>query len=260
MALGTIGSALASGAIKAGIGFGASKLFGGKNRGGTASFAPSGFSGGGLTGSFNQGTGQTSVRSNEQRQGFVGNLASLFPQQAGLVSGIRSQLAPGFGALTQSRLAELDTRRRESVGNLRDNLQRRRVLGSSFGADAVSRADAEFAQDADRIRAESFLQELDLNRQLIQEEFNLRRNEFQTQLDELNLQAELASGLVKGATAQLGANARLKEQLNTKEATGFGSFFGQTFGPFANAVGSRLGGGGIGDFTTVTRDAAGNIL
>ena len=241
MALGTIGTALATSAIQAGVGIGASKLFGGKSKGGLSSFAPTGFSGGGLSSSFDRRGQSFSVSASPERQGVVGNLAGLFPQQANLVAGLRGQVAPGVGALTQSRLSELDNRARESIGNLRDNLQRRRVLGSSFGQDAVQRAEIGVAQEADRIRSESFLQELDLTNQLIQQEFGLRRQEFQTQLDDMNLQAELASKLSQGASAQLASNAQLKERLNAESAAGAGRFFGQALQPAIDAIGSGLG-------------------
>ena len=98
MALGTIGSALAGGIGRAAVGLGASKLFGSREKGGTSSFAPSGFRGGGLSGGFDPSSGAFSVRPNEQRQGFVGNLAGLFPQQANLVAGLRGQVTPVFGS------------------------------------------------------------------------------------------------------------------------------------------------------------------
>lgn len=167
------------------------------------------------------------VTSSPFRERMVGELASTFPKQADFLRGLRASVAPGMSDLRKSRLAGLANDRSRTVGNLRDNLARRRVLGSSFAQDAIVRAEKEFGQERDRIEAESFLQELELSSALVNEEFAARRGEFQTQLDELNLQAEIATQLASGATAQLGANARLKAELDAQSAAGAGKFFGQ---------------------------------
>src|SRR5690606_4802425 len=117
---------------------------------------------------------------------------------------------------------------------LRENLARRRVLGSSFGQDAISRAESEFAGQRERVAAESFLAELEATNNLINQEFAARRQSFQTGLDELNLQAEIATKIATQASDQLGANARLEAALLAKEAEGRGKFFGETFGPLTS--------------------------
>lgn len=243
MALGSVAGALAGSAAQAGIGLLGSKLLGGKKSGGGGP-SVSGFSGGGLTGSF--GGGRFNVSSNQNRRDLVGGLAATFPELAGQIGRLRGQVTPGIGALTTARLGQLDDIRRRTVGDVRENLQRRRVLGSSFAQDAIARTESEFARQADTIRAESFLQELDLTNQFIQAEFEARRGEFQTQLDELNLQADIASRLSSGVTQQLGANARLKQKLAAEASAGAGRFFGQSFEPFTNALAGAFSGGGGG--------------
>lgn len=240
-----VASAIAAAApslISAGASFGLSKLFGGgkKKKSAPQQFKPPGIDAGGLRSRFSRGS--VNVTSDPQRQDFVGGLASTFPEQAGLIGGLRAQVTPGFGRLTTSRLAQVERGRSRAIGNLRENLQRRRVLGSSFAGDALSRAEAGFAEQSEQVAAESFLQELDLNQKLLQQEFTARRGEFQTQLDELNLQVDVATKLASGATQTLGANARLKAELDAREQEGAGRFFGQTFQPFIDKIG-EIGGG-----------------
>jgi hypothetical protein len=216
--------------LTAGVSAGASKLFGGKSK---VSSPLGKLNAGGLSGS-----GGT-ITASPERLGMVSSLAATFPEQAGILKGLRESVAPGMSKLREARLAEVEGARSRAIGNLRDNLQRRRVLGSSFGQDAVVRGEAEFAKEAERVQAESFLQELELTSQLTEQEFTARRGEYQTHLDELNLEAEVGTQLASGATAQLGANARLKAELDAKSAAGAGKFFGQTFQPaidkFANS-------------------------
>ncbi len=234
-------AAIAPSVISAGASFGLSKLFGGgkKEKSAVQQFKPPGINAGGLRSRFARGS--VNVTSSQERQNFVGGLASTFPEQAGQIGDLRSQVTPGFGRLTQARLGQVERGRTKAIGNLRENLQRRRVLGSSFAGDALSRAEAGFAEQAEQVAAESFLQELDLNQQLLQQEFTARRGEFQTQLDELNLQVDVATRLASGATQQLGANARLKAELDAKASEGAGRFFGQTFQPVIDKLG-QVGG------------------
>lgn len=229
MALGSIIGAVATAGASA-LG---SKLFGGGGSS-TPSFTPASINAGGLSGRGGK------ITSSPERQGLVNSLASTFGPQAEIFKGLREGVTPGMSALRDARLAEVESARSRAVGNLRDNLQRRRVLGSSFGQDAVLRGEAEFAKEAERVQAESFLQEMELTSQFTQQEFEARRGEFQTYLDDLNLQAEVGTQLASGATAQLGANARLKAQLDATASAGAGKFFGQTFQPVFKQFGSSV--------------------
>lgn len=172
----------------------------------------------------------------------VGQLSETFGSQADELAGLQSLVEPGFSDLRQSGLNQIEDRARRATGNLRENLSRRRVLGSSFGQDALSRLESEFAREEADFTARSLLQELDATRQLIGDKTAARAQQFQTRLNELNLQAEIASNLASGATNALSANARTQAQLAAKEAQGRGSFFGNLIGTAAPIVGGLFGG------------------
>ena len=189
------------------------------------------------------------AESSPERSGLVQSIAETFPEQAELLSGLRGMVAPGVSALRESRLTSSENARRRAIGNLRENLQRRKVLGSSFAQDALTRSEIEFAQERDRIEAESTLLELDLTQQLAAKEFEAKRSEFNTFLNELNLQADLASGIRQQATSEANANARLNAELNAAAAAGFGELVGTIGGAFLGgpagaSIGSRFFGGG----------------
>lgn len=265
MALATLGTALATAGATAGVNFGLSKLFGGKSGSSSVplqSFAPTGINAGGL--STSMANGNLSVAPSAERAALVGNAARLFREQADAVGGLRASVAPGVSALRASRLGEVDAARSVAIGNLRDNLARRRIQGSSFGQDALIRAEAEFAGERDRVAAESFMAELEATQQFINQEFALRRSEFQTGLDELNLHADIATKLSAKATDALAQNARTLSVLNAQEAAAAGKFFGQTFQPVADAFGKGAGslfksafsGGGGGPISTLGAGAS----
>jgi hypothetical protein len=229
-------------AIGAGVTFGAQKLFGGSSGSPTAgleSFRPTGFQGGGFGTSF--GSGGLTITPTAERLGLVGGLRDSFGGLAGELGGLRSRVAPGMSDLRAARLGEIESARSSAVGNLRDNLARRRVLGSSFGQDALSRAEAEFGDIKGKAAAETFMQEIEMTNNLINQQFAAARGQFQTGLDELNLEAGIASGLAAKATDTMGKNAQFLAALTAQEAAGAGKFFGETFRPVGKAIGDAAG-------------------
>jgi hypothetical protein len=238
MAFGTILGGVASAAA----GFGLNKLFGGKSGSAQApiqNFRPSGFNAGGLGAKFGA-DGNLTITPTAERLGLVRGVSDTFGNLAGEFGALRGRVAPGVSDLRTARLAEIEDARSSAIGNLRENLARRRVLGSSFGQDAISRAEAEFAGARDKVAAESFLQEFELTNQLIQQEAGAARAAFQTNLDELNLQADVATKLAGNATGALAGNARVLAELNAREAAGAGKFFGQTIQPVTAGVGRAV--------------------
>lgn len=229
--MGAILGGLAGGLATAGGSILGSKLFGGSTN--VSSPLPS-INAGGLT-----GKGGT-ITASPERQGLVGNIAATFPQQASAIGDLLSQVGPGFGRLTDAAVTSVRNARSAAIGNLKDTLQRRRVLGSSFGQDALTRAETEFANQENATRANSFLQELQLTNQLMQQQFEAQRGEFQTGLDELNLEANAGVQLSSQATAQLGQNARTAAYLDAAAQAGAGKFFGQAFQPVGTAVNSAV--------------------
>lgn len=233
MALGTILGAAAGGLASAAGSSLLGGLFGG-NKSTTPAYTPPGINAGGLSGTAGN------ITSSADRQNLVTGVADQFGQQADVLGGLRASVAPGVSDLRAARLAEIDNARNASVSNLRDNMARRRVLGSSFGQDALARADLEFGQAREKTQADSFLQELELTNQIANQEFQARRSQFQTGLDELNLQADIATKLASSASAQLGANARLEAELNAKSNAGAGKFFGEVSKPIGDAIGKQV--------------------
>src|SRR5665811_2526845 len=166
---------------------------------------------GGLSGRFSNGT--LSVGSNSARRGLVNQFASTSLSQSGLIRGLRDRVAPGVSDLREARLAEVGDARSSAISNLRDNFARRKILGSSFASDAQTRAELDFTRQRDTIQAETFLQEMDMTSNLINQEFDLRRNALESKLGELNLQGDLGFNLASQASESLRAAAELKTRL-----------------------------------------------
>ena len=93
-----------------------------------------------------------------------------FPRILSDLDNLRGSIRPGVSELRQSQLRQVENARSKATGTLRDQLQRRRILGSSFAADAQIRAEREFGELAADVEARSFLVEFDaFSRALTQE-------------------------------------------------------------------------------------------
>lgn len=257
-ALATIGSTLASTALSAG----ANALLGGGGGGSTngagvmdnrafTAFTPGLNSGAFNANAFAGATRGFNVSLGPDFQNALANYTSLSNAGANQIGRLKEQVKPGFSALRDAQLAAFNNTRTRTVGDLRDQLARRRVLGSSFANDTIARAESEFAvQEAD-IRARTFLQELDATQQLITQETQMRLGAVEQNIAalglEANLGAQLISGVQSNATALAQTSATLAAQNAAANAQGLGSFLQPAIDAVGSGVGdwlSGLGGGG----------------
>lgn len=234
---GTLGGAAGGGsssllsALGPAVGFGLGGLLGGlSSPAPQINFTPSGFSGGGLAGSF--ANGSYGVTADPNRMAAVGGVANTFGQQANALGQIAGQWAPGFSALRNTQLTALNNNRAQAIGNLRDNLAQRRVLGSSFAQNSLASADQQYQDQISQTMAQTYLQELQATQQITQQQYTAARGQYQTMLDELNLEGGLSAQLSSQASAAMERASIAQAQLDAQSAQGTGSFFG-TLGAMA---------------------------
>lgn len=215
-----------------------------------------GFSGGGLSGSLVGGNAV--VTADPTRSALVGNMSNVYAQQIAKLSDLAAQIAPGASQLRTAQLQDLQNQQTSAVSNLRQNLESRRVLGSSFAQDAVNRTNASFDQQRASTLAQTYQQELDATHQIINEQATAGTNQFDQFLKESNLEAGIAGQLSSQATAAMSAAqkaqadlvAKLASQytasatsasasnaeLEAKAQQGAGNFWGTLAAPVANAL------------------------
>lgn len=132
------------------------------------------------------------------------------------IAGLRGQLVPGFGALSQARQQAIRNQQAVSVGNLRESLSRRGVLGSSFAADALSRVELDFAQQEGLAGAEAFIQEAALTGDLARLESDILNSQISQSLAKLTLSGQLTEGQLQSVRDQVStalSEATIKGQL-----------------------------------------------
>lgn len=142
---------------------------------------------GGIRVNTNPETGMTTATSNSARNALVDRIGSTYQQEASGLRALQPRIAaaynqaisstddllgrvrPGFGELTDAAVTAIDRGRQRATSNLRGELNKRRILGSSFANNQIASTELDFTEQEKAARAESFLQELDLTTQLTEQ-------------------------------------------------------------------------------------------
>ena len=228
--LALIGGALGGGAgalTGAGVGLAGDSLFNNSNA--IGNYKPYSFTSPGLSGTVN-GTTIDLTQSPEITSALTG-IQSTSTNTNAQIQDLINRLGPGYNALTDVALKNLETARLKTVGDLQANLARRRIAGSSFANDALTRANAEFASQGEQIRAQNTLASIDATNKLIQQQHTNAIQSFSATLDQLNLEGATAAQLASGVSGIMSSNAQLQAQLNAQAQAGTGQLFGTIFGP-----------------------------
>lgn len=285
--VGTIAGGAIGGPTGAMIGGGiGSAAEGGGGGGGTFSSGiqkpVTGFTSPGMSAKYDMQTGMFNIAETEGRKTLIDQIKdSLYASSAEVLSqrpalsgafgtaidatkGFAERVAPGVSDLRESRLSAIENARLKSMSSLTENLARRRIGGSSFGANQAAQRELAFAEEAERVEAESFLQELDLSNQFLEQRLHLEVGQIdaelqnflsaqgftqaasQTELDNQDFLAGLATQLSTNATT---AATALKAQ-DLKLAADEDSTAGKALGSIDFAsIGDMVFGGGSGGGT-----------
>jgi hypothetical protein len=221
------------------IGYTTGKIVGEPQVGQLEKFQPLGFAGGGLTGKVTDGTFELSRTPELQSQ--IGGLQSALSKRAlefaNLRKGLTKDISPIIGGLRTAGVEAIRGRRRRTIGDLRENLQRRRVAGSSFGADALSRAEAEFAKEEAEFGAEVGVKEFEMEQQLLERNMQLLDQETQANIESFNV-GLTQSNLEAGLAAQI---STAYSGIAAENARAISDIMAQYAAARANIVGSIAG-------------------
>jgi hypothetical protein len=159
-------------------------------------------------------------------------------------AGLRSQVAGGFSTLRQARMANLQRAEERSIGGLRESLRQRRLGGTSFENLAVAEERERFAMLGDEISAQTGIMELEMTRQLIDDEFQASMTGLAETLNQFNFETGIVAGLTQGATQLAGtiANARVGlSQAAANISADMDTGIGQAVAPFVKELGDFAG-------------------
>lgn len=199
------------------------------------------------------------VTPDQNRTDVVNSLSNVYATSGNAVGGLLSQVQPGYGALTNAAVQSIQNARMAGMSDLQSELERRNMLGSSFGMDTMARAESLYGQQENQMRAQAFLQELAASSQLIDQQTQYAAQQYGTQLNELNLEANVAfklgsqmQGAIQGAANQMYDMAYQEQQArNAGWISGLSNLVGGTMATMgamgdtgAELAGDFLGGGG----------------
>lgn len=246
---------------------------------------------GGLTGK--KENGQVVIAPTDERKQLVGDLGGIYSNQASAMRGflpqidtafndfigtvnndLLPQVKPGFGALSQAQAdafglarKRLDDSRRSRLSNLKEDLDRRKIGGSSFAQDDRTRVEAEYdmidrelATSEAESRANVILQELDATTQLIEKSHTANVQKINASmstlnsafsaeaaakgvaLDDMNNVLEIGTNILNKTTALSAQNAQMEYKTALAEANAKTAQMSQLFGVIGGAAGMMIGG------------------
>lgn len=151
-------------------------------------------------------------------QGLIDQLRAAGGDAVGGINSLLGQVNPGFGKLTDARVAAIDNARERTTSDLRDSLARRRIAGSSFANDSIARTESEFAQAEATARAESFLEELDTTAKLLDSRFKVQEEVVTKELTQTNFETELGAKVMADVRASMRQTQQLMSEILLKKA------------------------------------------
>ena len=197
-------------------------------------FTPTGFRAPGLSANISGG-GITLNRGSGVDQALSG-LTSAFSSRSAEFRGLRGRVAPGVGDLTQARVRGIRDTASRTVGNLREELSKRRVLGSSFAQREIASTEAMFGREEERARAEGALTEIALTQELIAQEFDGAIQAAKSVIDQFNFETTVATNLANQATTAMAATTTAAAQASAARQGGAAELIGTLAGIFSDEL------------------------
>ncbi|HEY6019657.1 MAG TPA: hypothetical protein VIY48_07080 [Candidatus Paceibacterota bacterium] len=124
-----------------------------------------------------------------------------------------SQIAPGFGLLTQSRLADINNQATAALGNLKSQLAKRRVLGASFADSQLTGLKAQYDQMRQQALAESITQEMQMTQDALKQRTDARNATISQALSQIQFEGNLGGQLTGQVLSSMNDLSKLQADL-----------------------------------------------
>ena len=144
------------------------------------------------------------------------------PRILGDIDTLRGTIKPGFSFVRDARLSAVQQARARALSNIKGTFSARRLSGSSFAAGAIANTEREFAQAEGDALAQSFLEELQANTAILNQEFGILGTDLEREFQEL----QIASGVGTQIAQILSSNAQFAQKLAAEEEAAAGGFLG----------------------------------
>ena len=165
-----------------------------------------------------------------------------FPRILGDIDSAREQVAPGISALRTASFGRFNANADRAIGNLRENLRRRRVQGSSFGQSALTQAELERGIGEAEVEAAVTRQEIEQTAALLNQEAATIGDALNRELQELGIAADIGLRSSQLMSSTLATAAQLEAQERSALRGTLGSIVGLGVSQFG--AGGAFGQGG----------------
>ena len=142
--------------------------------------------------------GNINVSRNADTQGWIDRLLSGTATDEAAYTENLGRVTPGFGELTNSRLTDVENKRYSDIGNLREQLAKRRVLGASFADNEIANRELMWQQERDKVIAESKIAEIEMTTNLIKQRSDTRLANVTQGLQQIQFEGNLGNELTQG--------------------------------------------------------------
>lgn len=168
-------------------------------------------------------------------QSLIDQLKAAGGDAVGGINALLGDVRPGFGRLTDARVAAIENARQRTTSDLRDSLARRRIAGSSFANDSIARTEAEFGQAEATARAESFLEELDTTAKLLDQRFKVQEDVVTKELEQTNFETEQGAKVMADVRQSMRQTQALMSEIMLARARALAEARGFNAGAFNTA-------------------------
>ncbi len=197
-------------------------------------------------------TPTVTVTSTPERQSLVSDISKRFKDIGSEFQALRKTVEPGFSRIRRARLNAIQSARRRSQSNLAGNFARRRLGGSSFAADTLTRANLAFGEAEAAEEARTYLEELAATTSLIEAGGKMDIASLETLLNEMNVQRDVALSIIRGAQPGIASAVNTAKGLEASRRSGelsVGEFFSGLAGSaLTTGIGNFAGSFGPGLF------------
>jgi hypothetical protein len=161
----------------------------------------------------NNGQTFANVSRTGETQGFMDRLMAGLGADENSYQDLLSQIRPGFGRLSEAQQEQIKNSYAQRYGDLRSQLARRRVLGSSFANADLERMNLERDQQMRASMAESMVQELKMTGDVLKAQTDSRNQTIQTAFSQLQFEGNLGINLTNMVMQSMNENLQAQQDL-----------------------------------------------
>jgi hypothetical protein len=189
------------------------------------------------TGMNPNGSAFANVDRTGETQGFMDRLLAGLGADQNSYQDLLSQITPGFGRLSQSQQEQIKNTYAQKYGDLRQQLAKRRILGSSFADADLQRMDLEKDQQMRAAAADSMVKELQMTSDVLKAQTDGRNQTISTALSQIQFEGNMGINLTNMVMTSMNNNLaaqqdliKLAASLKVQGATAAGNISGNLAG------------------------------